>query len=681
MSTMVTENKELADYINKNIGYKGYIGYKIYELGTPLSREQISKQFEIQESTVKKTIQDNKELFEVLEKKEGIEFMGLSEKGKRFINDIIKEYEERNKPSMLDQIKQQEETLREKVGCFLASDKKFLRLFSPVEPLSFVKIDFNDIKEYSCSLADKLLEKPKEVISIFLAVIQEKFESEKEVTFINLPESVYKNVGDIKAKDKGKLIVVEGNVILKSKTEPREILSIFECPSCGTIIKIVQDDIKMREPTKCSCGRKGCFTKIEGIDTDEQKLQIEEPYDVVNRDVENINVSLQSYLTSNEYDPYKNIGERIKVIGYVDTEPIYLKNGLSTKKIKFLNAVGIEPSQTSLSNIEITEEDETLIREFSTKKDIALELGKIVFQNIEGYNEIKEAVILQQVGGVKKILPDKNVRGNIHLLLIGDPSTAKSDFLVGAKNISPKCRYVSGQGASKVGLIGTVKFNDFFKSWTIEGGALAKANQGTVMADELDKMGEEDRAGLHTAMEQQIIAIDKANIHATLITETSLLAAANPKHSGWDLQGDIFDQFNLPSSLTGRFDLIFPIKDIADKNKDKQIAHKMLNPNKNPINFEFIKKYIIYSKKIIPVMNDKAKELIENFYSELRTLYSNKRNLITARDINAIIRLSEAYARLRLSESIEEEDIKNSIKLHKYCLGQLGIFIQNGELQ
>lgn len=671
----VSYNEELGKHILNNEGYKGYLGYRILTTGESISRQGLAERYNISINTVKKTILDNPLLFEVKGTGEGGELIGLSNQGARYIKEIIENYENSKMPSLFEKRRELNLSLKERVVDYLTGQlnfKKYFKEFSSINNKDFVEFDFNDIAQIDPALSESLLNNPEDTIDLMYDVIKEKFDSQKEISFDNFPDSIFIEIGSIRAKHQKQLCKIEGNIILKSKTEPRIMATTYECPACGSIIKIKQTEEKEREGLRCSCGRKGRFTKICDEDTDEQILILEEPLDVVNRDVQTIPVILRGFLTSPNYDSIKNIGERVIVAGIVDSEQKSLKQGKSTHKTKLIRAITLKPSKSALTDLHLTEDDLRKIEDYSMNENLALKIGEEVFPNIEGYSEVKEAIILQQVGGVRKILPDKNVRGDIHILLIGDPATAKSDFLVGTMKISPKCRFISGQGTSKVGLIGNVRYDDLLKAWTVEGGALAKANKGIVLADELDKMNEDDRAGLHTAMEQQIVTIDKASIHATLITQTAVLASANPKYSHWDLNNDLLEQFNLPSSLKGRNDLIFPMKDIHNESKDTKIASKMLNPKKENVDYDFYRKYLYYAKNLKPELTESAKTSIKNVYVELRKI--NKREIITARDINALIRLSEAYAKLRLSNRVEDDDVKNAIRLHRFCLNELRVF-------
>lgn len=235
--------------------------------------------------------------------------------------------------------------------------------------------------------------------------------------------------------------------------------------------------------------------------------------------------------------------------------------------------------------------------------------------------------------------------------------------------------------------------DEFLKGWALEAGALALANNGSIYIDELDKMDEEDTSALHEGLEQQQISFSKANIQATLLTRTSALAAANPKLGRFDPYQPIAAQINLPPALINRFDLIFPMRDIPDEQIDTKIASHILDVHQNKdggfipdIDSKLIKKYVSFAKKrVFPKLTEGAKDEIRNFYVSLRNSGSGDKNEvkpipISARQLEALIRLSEASARVRLSEKITKDDARRAIRILKKCLEKVGIDPETGKI-
>ncbi len=273
--------------------------------------------------------------------------------------------------------------------------------------------------------------------------------------------------------------------------------------------------------------------------------------------------------------------------------------------------------------------------------------------------------------------------------MIGDPGSGKSQLLKRIANVAPKARYVSGKYASGAGLTAAVVRDEFLHGWALEAGALVLTNKGICMIDELDKMSKEDRDAMHEALEQQTISISKANIQATLRCETTVLAAANPKFGRFDPYEAIPKQIDLPPTLINRFDLIFPIKDLPSTEKDEEMASFILNLHQDKIvdaelETPLLRKYLAYSKQnIFPVLTEGAIEEIKKYYLKMRsggitTEGGIKAVPISARQLEALIRLSEASARAMLSNKVMKRDAKRAVEILHFCLKQIGIDPETG---
>jgi replicative DNA helicase Mcm len=275
--------------------------------------------------------------------------------------------------------------------------------------------------------------------------------------------------------------------------------------------------------------------------------------------------------------------------------------------------------------------------------------------------------------------------------LIGDPGSGKSMLLKRINIVAPKSRYVSGKGASGAGLTAAVVKDEFLQGWSLEAGALVLANKGMCMIDEMDKMSKEDTSAMHEALEQQTVSISKANIQATLVCETTVLAAANPKHGRFDPSGIIAEQIEMSPTLLSRFDLIFPIKDIPDEIKDEKFATFVLELHHSStgivpeIETKQLRKYLIYAKKLIPKLTPQAIEELKGYYVKMRSAGAEveagmKSVAITPRQLEALVRLAEAYAKLHLSDKVTKRDAKKSIELMDYCLRQIGLDPKTGKI-
>jgi replicative DNA helicase Mcm len=258
-------------------------------------------------------------------------------------------------------------------------------------------------------------------------------------------------------------------------------------------------------------------------------------------------------------------------------------------------------------------------------------------------------------------------------------------------SIAPKGRYVAGKSTTGAGLTATVVRDEFMKGWALEAGAMVLSNRGMVCIDELEKMDPEDRSAMHEAMEQQTVTVSKANVQATLRAETSVLAAANPKFGRFDPYQAIAQQIDIPATLINRFDVIFMLRDLPERTRDEAIATHVLlehrqQAEKHKIEPELLRKYIAYAKQNIkPELTDKAVDEIKKFYVELRnrpivTEQAVTPVPITARQLEALIRLAEASARTKLSKKVTKEDAKLAIDLIKYYLMQVGFDYETNQI-
>jgi replicative DNA helicase Mcm len=333
---------------------------------------------------------------------------------------------------------------------------------------------------------------------------------------------------------------------------------------------------------------------------------------------------------------------------------------------------------------------------------------------IYGYEEEKLAMILQLFSGVTKHLPDgSRIRGDLHMLLIGDPGTGKSQMISYVENIAPRSVYTSGKGSSAAGLTAAAVRDDFGdgQQWSLEAGALVLADKGIAAVDELDKMDSSDRSAMHEGLEQQKISVSKAGINATLKARCSLLGAANPKYGRFDQYEPIGEQIDLEPALISRFDLIFTVTDSPDPEHDSRLAQHIIKTNyagelntqreelasseftseqvaevteevAPEIDSELLRKYIAHAKRsCFPTMTEEAKELIEEFYVDLRSKGADEDAPVpvTARKLEAMVRLSEASARVRLSDTVEREDADRATDIVESCLKDIGVDPETGQ--
>tara|TARA_Y100000310_G_scaffold162731_1_gene162673 strand:- start:3998 stop:6073 length:2076 start_codon:yes stop_codon:yes gene_type:complete len=552
-----------------------------------------------------------------------------------------------------------------------------------------IRVDFHDLSEHSPELAELLIERPEETIELLELALEELEWAPKNarVRFMNISKTQEMMIRTIRARHLGNMISIEGIVRQASEVRPQVTNAKFECPSCGTIISVLQLDKKFKEPSRCSCGRRGGFREISKDMVDAQRLVIEESPDSLTggEQPKRMTIFLKEDLVEPKMEERTTPGSRVGIIGVLKEVVLSSSTGAMLTRFDLaVEANNIIPLEETFEDVRISEEEEREIKELAVNPKILDNIVKSIAPSIWGHQEVKTALALQMFSGVKKQRSDgTEARGDIHILLVGDPGVAKSVMLKFVSNIAPKGRYVSGKSATGAGLTATVVRDEFLKGWSLEAGAMVLSNKGLVCIDEFEKMDENDRSTMHESMEQQTVTISKATVQATLRSQTSVLAAANPKFGRFDSSQMIAKQVNLPPSLLNRFDCIFIMKDIPDRDRDENIATHVLHEHKQDVKYDIIekdllRKYISYSKqRFNPVLTDEAVKEIKEFYVNLRNQPSFsdvavKPIPISARQLEALVRLAEANARIRLSKKVTKKDAKVAIELMKFYLMQVG---------
>ncbi|MBT3582684.1 minichromosome maintenance protein MCM [Candidatus Woesearchaeota archaeon] len=564
-----------------------------------------------------------------------------------------------------------------------------------------LEINFGDIAKFDLDIADELISRPQEIIEYFEAAVKE-FELPKEpedvirVRISNLPKSQNIRIRSIRSEHLGKLICVDGIIRQASDVRPKITRAYFNCPSCNQTIIVEQTTPKFQEPRKCpNCGKTGRFILKDKKLVDMQRLLIEESPESLTggEQAKRIAIFVSEDLLDPKLEKKRYPGNRIIINGIIREIPVSLPTGgQSTKFDLIIDANFLDTVEEEYEDLEISPEDEDEIKALAKSSTIFKKMVNSIAPTIMGYEEIKLAIMLQLFGGSKKERDDgTRMRGDIHLFLVGDPGAGKSEILSYVARLAPKARYVSGKGTSGAGLTASVVKDEFMRGWALEAGALVLANKGICCIDEMDKMSKEDRSSMHEALEQQKISISKANIQATLKAETSVLAAANPKFGRFDPYSPIGQQIEIPSTLISRFDLIFTIRDIPNVETDTKIARHILelqrdiNSVEPDIKRELLRKYIAYAKKHYkPILTKEAQEEIVKFYIDLRSSVATdeseiKSIPISARQLQGLVRLSEASARVRLSKKVTKKDAQRAIDLLKNCMKAVGTDPETGK--
>ena len=303
---------------------------------------------------------------------------------------------------------------------------------------------------------------------------------------------------------------------------------------------------------------------------------------------------------------------------------------------------------------------------------------------------MKEGIALQLFGGTPDLVLSGGgkIRSDMHILLIGDPGVGKTRFLQYVQQIAPKSIYVGGKTLTGVGLTASAEKDMEFGEggWVLKAGALVLASGGVVSIDEFDKVSDDDKAALHEVMESQRVSIAKAGIVAQMRAKTAILAAANPEFGRFDQSKSVADQFKIIPTLLSRFDLIFPIKDILDPSEDKKLAGFVLDSHRSAamgteppkssdvpiIPTELLRKYIAYARKNIrPILSAEASDKLKSYYEQMRSLGKRGGPVpITPRQLEGLIRMSQAVAKMRLSPEVMVEDSERAVRLMEFVLRQ-----------
>ena len=575
-------------------------------------------------------------------------------------------------------------------------------------------VNFSEVETFNPDLVQYLLANPAVTLEAAENAIQEIIPPEKkghvEIHFriAKLPRDTRVEIRKIRAEHLGRFISVEGLVRKATEVRPRLVMAKFQCMRCGKYMFVEQDSLQFREPLECDqqqggCGRAAGSTRFkliveesEFIDT--QKIEIQESPEGLRGGAEP-----QRLVAFAEDDITGHIfpGDRIALNGTLKSVQ---KSGGQQKSTLFdinVNLNSVEFEEHEYEEVMITPEEELAIKELAANPKTLDVVARSISPTIYGYFTEKTALALQLFGGVQKEMDDgTRIRGDIHILLVGDPGVAKTMILRYMADLAPRGIYTSGKSSSAAGLTAAAVKDEFGEGrWTLEAGALVLADKGVCCVDELDKMSPQDRSSIHESMEQQTVSVAKAGITATLQSRCAVLGASNPKYGRFDEHKTIADQIDLPPTLLSRFDVIFAMTDRPNRKEDTKVAKHILrvhrrgevrkyeNIGKIPgvdsaaimaddaelvpeIDRELLRKFVAFSKRIFPVLSDEAMEVIEDFYVKIRSQGEGEGASvpITARQLEALIRLAEASARSRLSHIVSKTDAERGIEIVEYFL-------------
>lgn len=547
-------------------------------------------------------------------------------------------------------------------------------------------VNYQSLEMFDPDLADLLIEKPEEVIASAQIAIKNidplVKDAEINIRFENLTNVI--PLKTLLSKYIGTFVSADGIVRKTDEIRPRIETGIFECRGCMRLHEVEQTSgNRIIEPSLCSeCGgRSFRLLQEESKYIDTQTARMQEPLENLSGGTEPKQMLM---VLEDDLVDELNPGDKVRITGTLKT----FREERSGKFKNYIYVNHIEPLEQEFEELQLSEEDEEKIIELSKDPHIYDKIIKSTAPSIRGYRDVKEAIALQLFGGAAKQLEDETkLRGDIHILIVGDPGIGKSQILKYVSRLAPRSIYTSGKGTTGAGLTAAA-VRDELGGWSLEAGALVLGDQGNVCVDELDKMRSEDRSALHEALEQQTVSIAKAGIMATLNSRCSVLAAANPKFGRFDRYKVLAEQIDLPAPIISRFDLIFVIEDKPSREGDSKLAEHILKIHKeNTVEYEIepdlLRKYIAYARKNIkPHLTDEANEVLREFYVNTRNSNPEEQGPvpITARQLEAIIRLSEASAKIKLKETVDKEDAEKAVRLQMACLKEVGVDPETGEM-
>ena len=607
--------------------------------------------------------------------------------------------------------------LSDKVKEFLTQFKDATGSFSYVEQIDqmmskhskYIVVDYNDLVLFPV-IESHFNENPDQILDAFSRAIKEilkerfpdyaeKIKHDIRARIANFP--VQRSLRQINSEIITKMTSVSGMVVRSSEVKPLAKEVTYKCLDKHISKFTLLDGMSLNASVKCqtpNCKHTSLAIIPEASRfIDFQILRLQElPEDLPPGQLPHyVNVSIKQDLVD-----YARPGDRIVLTGIVrieqerisgvsKSESALYRLRMDGNNVEFIGGKGIKSSRRT-EREEISPDEEKIVKSLAKNPDIYDRLIASFAPHIKGHALFKEAILLLIVGSTQRVLTDgTKIRGDINVFLVGDPGTAKSEMLKFCARIAPRGLYTSGRGSTAAGLTAAV-VRDASGIFMLEAGAVVLGDQGLVCIDEFDKMRPEDRSALHEVMEQQSASIAKGGIVATLNARTSILAAANPMFGKYDIFKNIYENVNLPIPLLTRFDLVFIVRDIPSQEKDRNIAQHIISQHgfsgtdtTSLIDIDILTKYLSYAKRGEPALTKEAENLIMEFYLKMRNISGeDKENMITItpRQLEGLIRLATARARLLLKNKVEGEDADRAIYLFNEMLKNSGTDVNTGKV-